>query len=73
MAALSVALAGVKPADGFTGYKAFGGNGVERWGDYSDATADASGNLRLAAEWIAGDVVFQLRIANWDTRIVQFP
>ena len=34
-----IAGAGVGPADGFTGYAAEGGNGVERWGDYSAAVA----------------------------------
>ena len=28
---------GALPEDGFTGYAAFGGNGVARWGDYSAA------------------------------------
>jgi hypothetical protein len=48
---------GVGPADGFTGYLSldppqFGGTGVERWGDYSAATADANGNLWFATETI---------------------
>jgi hypothetical protein len=44
---------GAGPADGFTGYPSFvGGAGVERWGDYSAAVADASGNLWFATEMI---------------------
>ena len=45
---------GVGPADGFTGYIAIdpGDNGVERWGDYSAATADEAGNLWFATETI---------------------
>ena len=44
---------GVAPADGFTGYAAFGGRGVERWGDYSEAQADENGNMWLAQETIS--------------------
>lgn len=45
---------GSGPADGFTGYLALdaGDGGVERWGDYSAAVADASGNLWFATESI---------------------
>ena len=45
---------GSGPADGFTGYVALdpGDNGVERWGDYSAATADEAGNLWFATETI---------------------
>ena len=45
---------GIGPADGFTGYVAIdpGDNGVERWGDYSAAVADESGNLWFATETI---------------------
>ncbi len=62
-----VAAAGVVPADGFTGYAAFGFNGVERWGDYSAAVADANGNVWLASEWIPGSLF--PRLANWGTFI----
>jgi hypothetical protein len=43
---------GALPEDGFTGYSAFGGNRVARWGDYSAAAVDESGNLWLATEYI---------------------
>lgn len=44
---------GVAPADRFTGYAAFGGRGVERWGDYSEAQPDENGNMWLAQETIS--------------------
>lgn len=36
---IHIAGAGAGPEDGFTGYKAFQGNGAARWGDYSAAVA----------------------------------
>jgi hypothetical protein len=67
-----IAAAGVKPADGFTGYRVFGGTGTERWGDYSDAVVNpADGSLWLATEWIQGNVGFPPRLANWNTRILK--
>jgi hypothetical protein len=61
--------AGTKPADGFSGYKAFDGNGVERWGDYSAAVADATGNVWVATEYIPGTFGYPPFIANWGTYI----
>jgi hypothetical protein len=61
---LHVAAAGVGPADGFTGY--LGGN-VERWGDYSSATAAADGSIWGAVEYIPNKPRTQL--ANWGTFI----
>ena len=66
---IHIAALGAKPADGFTGYRAFGGSGTERWGDYSDAVANSDGSLWLATEWIEGNVGFP-RLANWNTRIM---
>jgi hypothetical protein len=67
-----IARLGVKPADGFTGYSAFGGSGTERWGDYSDAVVNPEdGTLWLATEWIQGNVGWQPRVANWNTRILK--
>ena len=44
---------GVGPADGFVGYVAIVGRAVpERWGDYSAAVADPSGNIWFATETI---------------------
>jgi hypothetical protein len=61
--------AGTKPADGFTGYPQEGGNGTERWGDYSAASADASGTIWTAAEYIPGTFGFPPFLANWGTAI----
>ena len=66
---IHIAALGAKPADGFTGYRSFGGSGTERWGDYSDAVANSDGSLWLATEWIQGNVGFP-RLANWNTRIM---
>ena len=66
-----IAALGTRPADGFTGYRFFGGSGVERWGDYSDANVAADGSLWLATEWIEGNIVYPPRIANWNTRIIK--
>jgi hypothetical protein len=45
---------GVGPEDGFTGYVPLdpGDGGVSRWGDYSAAVADESGNIWFATETI---------------------
>ncbi|MGN6338332.1 hypothetical protein [Mycobacterium sp.] len=56
---------GKLPSDGFTGYKAEGGNGVARWGDYSAAVADPAGRIWMGAEYIPRAPRSQL--ANWGT------
>jgi hypothetical protein len=67
-----IAAPGAKPADGFSGYRFFGGAGTERWGDYSDAVVNpADGSLWLATEWIEGNVGYPVRVANWNTRILK--
>ena len=58
---------GVLPADGFSGYKALGGDGVARWGDYSAAATDASGNVWFATEYIPNAP--RTLFANWGTFI----
>jgi hypothetical protein len=60
---------GTRPADGFTGYPEYGGNGVERWGDYSAAVADAAGVIWTAAEYIPGTFGYPPYLANWGTAI----
>jgi hypothetical protein len=60
---------GAVPADGFTGYPAEGGAGVERWGDYSAAVADSSGHVWVATEYIPGTFGFPQFIANWGTYV----
>lgn len=60
---------GTKPDDGFTGYPAYGGNGVGRWGDYSAAVADASGDVWVATEYIPGTFGYPPFLANWGTYV----
>lgn len=64
---IHVAGAGTGPEDGFSGYGAFGGNRVARWGDYSAATVDDAGNIWMAAEFIPGSP--RTVLANWGTLI----
>ncbi len=61
--------AGYAPEDGFSGYAAFGGSGVARWGDYSAAYADTDGSIWMAAEWIPNAP--RTRYTNWGTFIGQ--
>jgi len=73
--------AGAGPDDGFTGYAAYGGNGIARWGDYSAAVADEHGNVWLAAEYVGQTCTFaqysvdttcggtRTLLANWGTFI----
>ncbi|HVA84836.1 MAG TPA: hypothetical protein VNF73_00815, partial [Candidatus Saccharimonadales bacterium] len=60
-----VAGVGQAPEDGFTGYAAYGGAGIARWGDYSAAVADQNGNVWVAAEYIPGGT--RTELANWGT------
>lgn len=65
---VTVSAAGTRPADGFTGYPAYGGGGIERWGDYSTAVADGS-SIWMASEYVPGTFVFSPYLANWGTSI----
>jgi hypothetical protein len=58
---------GAVPADGFTGYPDFGGDGVERWGDYSAAVMAPNGRVWTATEYIPGTFGYPHFIANWGT------
>ena len=62
-----IAGAGQLPEDGFSGYVAYGGSGVARWGDYSAAVADENGNIWLATEYIPDSP--RTLLANWGTFI----
>jgi hypothetical protein len=62
---IRIAAAGVAPDDGFSGYKAFGGAGSGRWGDYSAAVADGD-TVWFASEYIPGP---RTTLANWGTFI----
>jgi hypothetical protein len=63
--------AGAVPADGFTGYPDFGGDGVERWGDYSAAVMAPNGRVWTATEYIPGTFGYPDFIANWGTYIAR--
>jgi len=65
--AVRIAAAGVEPADGFSGYRAFTGGNVERWGDYNTACVDADGSLWFTAECMLGGT--RTLYANWSTYI----
>ena len=62
-----IAAAGELPEDGFSGYAAFGGSRVSRWGDYSAAVADESGHIWMATEFIPDTA--RTSLANWGTYI----
>ena len=61
---------GALPEDGFTGYAAFGGNGVARWGDYS-AAVYGDGAVWMGNEFIPDAPRTQL--ANWGTFLSRLP
>jgi len=63
-----IAAAGYVPDDGFTGYRAFGGRGTGRWGDYSAAVADENGTIWMAAEYIPNAP--RTLYANWGTYVM---
>jgi len=67
---IQVGGAGTGPEDGFSGYVAYGGNGVARWGDYSAAVGDTDG-IWMAAEWIPNTP--RTSLANWGTFIGRLP
>ena len=62
--------AGDEPEDGFTGYRAFGGNGVARWGDYSAAQIDELGVTWMATECTPDEA--RTLNANWSTYITRY-
>ena len=49
--------------------RVFGGDGVERWGDYSDAVVIRRRLARHGDEWIQGNVYGSG--ANWNTSILK--
>src|SRR5262249_29377768 len=60
--------AGVGAEDGFTGYAAFGGDGVSRWGDYSAAAVAPDGSFWIASEFIGPRGNAERTVnANWST------
>lgn len=64
---LHVAARATVPADGFSGLRAEGADGIERWGDYGFAAVDGS-SVWVANEWIPG-LVQGADLANWGTYV----
>jgi hypothetical protein len=62
-----VAAAGQNANDDLSALKAFQGDGVTRWGDYSAAVSDPSGTVWMGTEYISG--VERTTLANWATYI----
>lgn len=58
---------GALPEDGFSGYPAFGGAGVARWGDYGFAAVAPNGDVWVAGEYIPNRP--RTLVANWGTWI----
>ena len=56
-----------RPTDDISGYEAFGGDGVARWGDYSAAVAAEDGSIWFATEFIPGGFGFPDYLNNWGT------
>jgi hypothetical protein len=61
------AAAGQNANDDFSAAKAFGGTGSSRWGDYSTAVSDPSGQVWMGTEYISG--VERTPFANWATYV----
>jgi hypothetical protein len=64
---IHLASAGAGPTDDVSGYEAFGGDGVARWGDYSAAVPDDNGSIWIATEFIPGGFGFPPYLNNWGT------
>lgn len=66
MSAVHIAADGAAPDDGFSGYVAYSGGNVGRWGDYSAAVSDGA-NVWFATEYIPNSP--RTALANWGTFI----
>ena len=64
---IHIASPGAGPTDDVSGYEAFGGDGVARWGDYSAAVAGDDGSIWIATEFIPGGFGFPPYLNNWGT------
>jgi hypothetical protein len=62
-----IAGAGQNADDDFSSVKAYGGSGSGRWGDYTAAVSDPSGNVWMGVEYISG--VERTYYANWATYV----
>lgn len=67
---IQMAAPGTAPEDGFSGYEAYGGYGVARWGDYSAAVVASDGSIWMGTEYIPNAPRTQL--ANWGTYLIQY-
>jgi hypothetical protein len=62
---IHIVAAGKNADDDFSSVKAFGGDGVGRWGDYTAAVSDTSGTVWMGVEYISG--IERTQSANWAT------
>jgi hypothetical protein len=62
---VQIAAAGQNAQDDYSALKAYQGIGVSRWGDYTAAVSDPSGNVWMGVEYISG--VERTLFANWAT------
>lgn len=67
---VSIVAPGLGPQDDFSGYAAFGGYGVARWGDYSWGVADGS-SLWFATEFIPGNINSSNFYTDFGTQVFQ--
>ncbi len=69
---LFISSLGAAPSDGFTGYATYGGKGISRWGDYSEAQADETGAIWMAQEMVsASSATRRSALANYGTHITK--
>jgi hypothetical protein len=66
-----VAAAGAAPQDDVSGYEAFGGDGVARWGDYSAAVPAEDGSIWMATEYVPGGFGFPPYLNDWGTFVMR--
>lgn len=66
--AVHISANGAAPDDGFSGYVAFSGGNVGRWGDYSAAVSDGD-NVWFATEYIPSSP--RTVLANWGTFVTK--
>ncbi len=67
---VQIAGAGLAPEDGFSGYPAYGGSGVARWGDYSGAVVSSDGSIWMGTEYIPNAP--RTTLANWGTYLIHY-
>ena len=65
---VQITRAGNEPADDFSGYPAFGGAGVSRWGDYSATAIDDADNALWTGTEYTPDIN-RTTLTNWATYV----